>query len=266
MMHYLMKIIENPKPKDPLKEAPDVHKHFTRYSKGLFDGPVFKVSYTKAKISIWCSHEYEDVALKLALDLLPDEEVMVKGNIIGSVDFTPLMEKLGFTKTWFPLRSKGKSVNYSAINKTNVPVSKKILVELAEKGTPYVYSLLSFVSADKSIDLKIKMKPPRPSSKNPEESSAGSKLKFCTLKIPNTPESLQKIIDAVAVDFIDEIPKNWKSIVIQNSYEITDLQFPLQNPKLSSRAFRLNTLRKGQLKRVAEINKETFSNSVDFIA
>ena len=266
MSHYLIKIVENPKPKDPVKDAPDVHKHFTRYSKGLFDGPVFKVSQTKAKISMWASHEYEDVCAKIALDLCSDEEIMVKGNIIGAVDFTPLMEKLGFSKTWYPAKSKGKSVNYSAINKTAVPAQRELFVKLAEKGAPYVYTLISFASKDKTVDLKIKMKPPRPSSKNPEDSAAGSKLKFCTLKIPNTPENLQTIIDAVLKDFEDEIPSKWKSITISNTYEIIDLEFPSKEKKLSSRLFRLHTVRVGKLNRIAEIDKNPSTNSVEFKA
>ncbi|UYP45785.1 hypothetical protein NEF87_002070 [Candidatus Lokiarchaeum ossiferum] len=266
MTHYLMKIVENPKPKDPVKDAPDVHKHFTRYSKGMFDGPVFKVSQTKTKISIWCSYEYEDVATKIALKLIPEDEIMVKGNIIGAMDFKPLIEKIGFSKAWYPVKSKGKAVNYSAINKTNVPVAKEMLVALEEKGTPYVYNLLSFASKDKTVDLKTKMKPPRPSSKNPDETSPGGKIKFCTLKIPNTPENLDLVLDMVAKDFKDEIPPKWKSITISNSYEITDLEFPPKDKNLNSRLFRLHTLRKGKLNRIAEIDKNSVTNTIEFTA
>jgi len=65
--HYLAKLIANPNPNDPIKDAPDVHKHFTRYSKGPFEGPVFKISRTKSKITLRASHEYEDLLLRFAL-------------------------------------------------------------------------------------------------------------------------------------------------------------------------------------------------------
>jgi len=266
MKHYLMKIIENPELADPVKNAPDVHKHFTRYSKGVFDGPIFKVSQTKSKISIWCSYEYEDVATRLALENLPEDIVSVKGSVMSASDFTKLMEKIGFDSSWKPIKSKGKSVNYSIVHKTAKEVSKEQLIALSSKAVPYLYSFLSFSSEDKSTILAIKTKPPRPSNKNPDEAAIGNKIKFCTLKLANSPEIAEKIIDAIAIDFKDEIPKNWKSIIIQNNYEITDLILPEKDPKMSSRVFRLKTLRKGKLNRIAEINKETFTNTVNFTA
>ena len=101
--HYLMKLILAPHLADPVKEAPDVHKHFTRYSKGSFDGPVIKVSKTKAKISVWASHEYEDLLLRFALKNCQDEKVKVTGNIIGGINFAPLLKKLDFPESWNPV-------------------------------------------------------------------------------------------------------------------------------------------------------------------
>ena len=112
--------------------------------------------------------------------------------------------------------------------------------------------------------LNIKKKPPRPNSKNPEDSGLGSKLKFCILKIPKTPETLKTIIDTFAKDFVDEIPIKWKSITIQNTYEISSLIFPEKREGLSSRKYRLNTLREGTLKRVATIDSTDYNNSVKF--
>ena len=141
---------------------------------------------------------------------------------------------------------------------------QELIEALSVKGTPYVYSLLSFTSKDKKIDLKIKKKPPRPNSKNPEDSALGGKLKFCILKIPKTPEILKTIIETFAKDFVDEIPIKWKSLIIQNTYEITNLIFPEKKEGLSSRKFRLNTLREGKLNRVATIDSIDHSNSVEF--
>ena len=264
MEHYLTKILENPMIENPVKAAPDVHKHFTRYSKGQFSGPAVKISQTKEKITIWCSHEYEDAVLRIALDIIPDEILNVTGAIIGAMDFTPLIKNVGLGKDFNPVKSKGKSVNYAAVLKTAVSVEKNLIKDLSVKGTPYVYSLLSFSSEDKKIILTIKKKPPRPNSKNPEDSALGGKLKFCILKIPKTPETLKSIIDTFAKDFIDEIPIKWKSMVIQNTYEITNLIFPDKKEGLSSRKFRLNTLREGSLNRVATIDSIDHSNSVEF--
>lgn len=263
--HYLMKLIENPHLDDPVKEAPDVHKHFTRYSKGIFEGPVIKVSTTSSKISLWGSHEYEDLLLRFALKACKDPTVKVTGNIIGGVNFAPLMEKLGFPESWNPVKSKGQTTSYVTEFKTAVEIEREKLLDLATRGTPYVYILQSFTSADKSVTLKIKKKPPRPSSKNPEDASIANKLKFASLKIPKTPELLKSIVNEIAGDFLDEIPSNWKTIILQNTYEITELILP-KDKKISSRLIRLNTLRKGVLNRVIEIDKEALKNSVEFTA
>ena len=264
MEHYLTKILDNSKIGNPVKEAPDVHKHFTRYSKGQFSGPVVKFSQTKEKITIWCSHEYEDAVFRIAVDLIPDDTLNVTGAILGGMDFTPLIKDIGLGKDFYPVKSKGKTVNYTAALKSTVSVDKKLIQTLSVRGTPYVYTLLSFTSEDKKIILNIKKKPPRPNSKNPEDSALGGKLKFCILKIPKTPEILKTIIDTFAKDFVDEIPVKWKSIIIQNTYEISKLIFPEKKEGLSSRKFRLNTLREGKLKRVATIDSVDHSNSIEF--
>ncbi|MHA1678835.1 MAG: hypothetical protein ACTSWX_03830 [Promethearchaeota archaeon] len=264
MKHYLTKIVDNPILDNPVKDAPDVHKHFTRYSKGRFDGPVVKISQTKSKITIWCSHEYEDAVLRIAVDLIPDEILNIKGSIIGPMNFKPLIDKIGLGKEFYPVKSKGQTVNYNITIKTEISVEKELIKTLSTIGTPYVYSLLSFTSEDQSISLKTKPKPPRPSSKNPEDSSTASKLKFCILKIPNTQDNLSIIIETFAHDFKDEIPVKWKSMTIQNTYEITNLIIPTEREGLSSRKIRLNTLREGVLHRVATIDSIEYKNSVKF--
>jgi len=264
MEHYLTKILDSPMIDDPVKGAPDVHKHFTRYSKGQFGGPVVKFSQTSGKITIWCSHEYEDAVLRIAVDVIPDEKLSVTGAILGAMDFTPLMQKIGLGKDFYPIKSKGKTVNYTAPIKTPVSVDTKLIQNLSVRGTPYVYSLLSFTSADQKISLKIKKKPPRPDSKNPDDSALGSKLKFCILKMPKTPEILKTVIETFAKDFVDEIPVKWKSITIQNIYKISSLIFPEKKEGLSSRKYRLNTLREGKLSRIATIDSTDYKNSVNF--
>jgi hypothetical protein len=262
--HYLTKLIENPQLDDPVSDAPEVHKHFTRYSKGSFEGPVIKISQTKSKISLWCSHEYEDLLMRCALRVLPEDEVSIKGSILGGEDFTPLVDEIGFGDDWTPKKSKGKTKNYSLDFKEPVKVSREKLQKLSIEGMAKVYILLSFTSKDKSVNLKIKKSPPRPSSKNPDETSVSSKLKFASLKLPKDDQELQILLKEIAPDFLDEIPENWKSIIVQNSYYITDLEFP--KDKSNSRLYRLNTIRKGSLNRIIDVDKEIFKNEIEFKA
>lgn len=263
--HYLVKLIAEPHLDNPAEDHPEIHKHFTRYSKGSFEGPVIKISRTKSKISLWSSYEYEDLLFRFALKACPSEEIAVTGAILGGADFTPLMEKIGLGEKWFPTKSKGQTKNYTTEFKSAIKVEKDLLEKLADVATPYVYILFSFTSADKSVTLKIKKKPPRPSSKNPDDSNVSNKLKFATLKMNYDEELLEKILEEIAVDFLDEIPKDWKSITLQNNYEITDLELP-KNKKLNSRLIRLNTVRKGTLNRIIEIDKEVSKNEVEFSA
>ena len=265
MKHFLLKIIENPTPKDPAHSCPDVHKHFTRYSRGLFDGPIAKLTQSAGKITLLCSYEYEDEALRITSDILHDSELSIMGAIIGGEDFSPLIQKLELVKAFYPSKSTGQTSNYSTVLKKPAPISLSALRTLAIEGTNYVYFLLSLTSVDKSIELKTKPKPPRPSSKTPEESSSEGKMKFCSLKMPNTQESNERVLHGFVLDFLDEIPSQWKSITIQNSYEIKDLVLPDKNTVKDSRDIRLMTLRKGVLHREIEINKSIYKKDIEFI-
>ncbi len=136
---------------------------------------------------------------------------------------------------------------------------------MAEKWSEYLYALLSFSSTDKEVSLTIKPKPPRPNSKNPEDSNPDKLVKFCALKLPNTPEILMAVIEAFAKDFKDELTTKWKSLIISNSYEITDLTLP-SDKNLPSNEIRIQTIRKGILHRILEVDGKSFKNNIQFSA
>lgn len=265
-MHYLMKLVKSGEIADPVKNAPDVHKHFTRYSKGHFDGPIVKISVIGKKISIGCSFEYEDASLELALKYFPDANVEMKGTLLSGGDFSGKLKNLGFGGDFEPEKSKGQTKNYTTVLKTAVTVPKEKLLALAKECPMYLYALLTFASADKEVSITTKPKPPRPNSKNPEDSNPANLIKFCSLKLPNTPEALKDAIEFFAADYKDEIPAKFKSIQISNSYEITDLKLPDNKDKIPSEQIRLQTLRKGILHRVAEIDEKAIKKDIPFSA
>jgi hypothetical protein len=264
MTHFLTYIIDNPVIKEPAKTAPAVHKHFTRYSKGVFDGPIAKISQAKGGLSIGASFEYEDELFAIATQFLSDKEVVVKGKIIGSDNFKPYMEKLGLGSNWFPAKSKGETQNYN-VEVEDEKVNVEALRNMAKDLPAIAYGLLNFASTDGSITLTMKKTPPRPNSKNPEESSKDAQLKFSVLKLPNTPEIFARVIAGLAKDFKDEIPSKFKSIIINNSYEITDLVLPTDK-SIPSRDFRIHTVRKGILNRSCEIDGKSIVRKVNFVA
>ncbi len=76
-MHFLKKLTESPILKDPAKEHVDVHRHFYRYSKGVFIGPALKITKSKARITLKGSHEYEDLILEVVANTISEEEARV---------------------------------------------------------------------------------------------------------------------------------------------------------------------------------------------
>ena len=109
MKHYLTKLIEKPIYEDPVNEVPDVHKHFTRYSRGHFNGPAIKIAKTKATITLSGSYEYEDEITRIALEHMDDDPISVTGVVMGAINFTKLMEKLNFDPIWLHKKLKVKT-------------------------------------------------------------------------------------------------------------------------------------------------------------
>jgi hypothetical protein len=261
-MHFLTKITETPQFADPVKNAPDVHKHFTRYSRGLFDGPVVKISIIGKKISIGASFEYEDACFQLAITYFPEESMVINGVLLSGMNFTNYLKGFQLDSDWVPEKSKGQTQNYTTSLK-GVKISKELINKLSVKWSEFLYALLSFSSTDKEVALTMKPKPPRPNSKNPEDSNPANLIKFCSLKLPNSPEILKAVIDSFAKDFKDEIPIKWKSLTLSNSYEITDLLLP-SDKNLPSNEIRIQTIRKGILHRVLEVDGKSFKNNIQF--
>jgi len=258
-----MDIIEHPKIADPARSAPAVHKHFTRYSKGVFDGPIAKIAQSKTGLTLSCSFEYEDELLRIAAEFCPDQEIAVSGKLIGSDDFSDLVKKYGLGEAWLPEKSKGETQNFN-VEVEEQKIKTDVLRKISEEFPARLYALLTFASNDGTVKLTTKKTPPRPNSKNPEESSKDNLLKFCSLKLPNNEKTLARAISGLARDVKDEIPSKWKSIVVSNSYEITDLELP-KDKNIPSRDFRLLTLRKGNLNRSVEIDGKESVSKKEFV-
>jgi len=262
-----MKIIEEPKVEDPLGENLDIHKHFTRYSRGEFGGPAVRISKSSKNITIKGSYEMEDEMTRIALELINDDELSVKGNIMSGDDFTSMMKEFGFSDEWYPEESSGKTKKYETKMKSALTVSKEKIKKLVVDGIKECYSFLNFSSEDGSVSMEAKSKPPRPSKKSPDSGDINKKLKFAKLKIPFNEENLDRVIEAFAKDFKDEIPEKYRSIVISNSYDINGLDLPKKSEVSSSEEFRLKTIRKGILERLLiKRNKVLAKNEYEFVA
>jgi len=274
-MHFITELVNNPIPNDPIKECPHVHRHFTRYSKGYFDGPAMKIRVTKSSITINGSFEFEDFLLEIASKTINQlgytEEFIVNGSIIAPGDFTPHLQKIGLN--WTAVKSKGQTKNYKCVIK---PAEKKMidgtkLAKLTETLTKIAYVLFTFKAGPSGqVSMKTAKNPPRPKQSNgkansEEKDQLAARLKFATLKIPYSQEILDYIISEIFKDFKDEIPSSFKNIIIKNHYEITDLILPDRSKVKNSSLIRKLTLRKGILTRQCLIDsKISYSNVVEF--
>ena len=73
-MHFIKKIVETPVLNDPAKNFMNIHRHFYRYSRGNFAGPILKITSTKSKITLKGSHEYEDLVQEVVVKTIPSSE------------------------------------------------------------------------------------------------------------------------------------------------------------------------------------------------
>ncbi|MHA1729253.1 MAG: hypothetical protein ACTSWY_11040 [Promethearchaeota archaeon] len=275
-MHFLKDLIENPTNDNPVKNFPHVHRHFIRYSKGLFDGPAMriKVPATRKKVTINASFEFEDLLAWICAKAMKvfgaSDDFEITGNLISGVDFSKELQTIGLDK-WIVKKSTGKTKNFKCKLDSKAPqvINGEILRELIEKLQATSYLLLNFNMTDSNsnlFSLKTKNNPPRPSSKGTQEESNFTKLiKFSQLRIPINGEIHNLIIDEIAPDFKDEILAESKTIEIESTYNINELILPPKKLMKNSRLFRNLTLRKGELIRTCHVDGIKFEKREDII-
>ena len=271
MEHFIRKIFTEPRFQtnsgktdkfDPIKDY-DVHKHFVKFSKGEFNGPAIKISKTKTNIKIFGTYEFESAIQRFALNQIQDDEIQVKGVLMAGNNFQNFLDEHDFPVEWFPKKSTGQTKNYKTEFKTPVSIEKSKVQIISDKGVRYVNMFLSFSNADNTIKLDTKKKPPRPSKKGDGDRNINTETKFCTLVLPFSAEVLDLALKEFLWDFYDEVPNKFRSINIQNSYNIVDLDMP-DRKTTPSREFRIRTVRIGTLYRRVDISSETFTKEIEF--
>jgi hypothetical protein len=259
-MHFLNKIIDTPLLEDPANNHMDVHRHFYRYSKGVFIGPALKLSLSSTKITLKGSHEYEDLITELVADSIedPNKIINIKGNLVSGFEVENLVSKLNLR--WNLKKSTGQTKNYKA--EINDQVSTTDLINIIESFRPSSYLLLSFsLSADCKISTKKNI--PQPSKKKVEDDDVDNRIQFCTGYVKNTEKNLENVLNKAVPDFISEIPKKWKSMTIFNTYRINEIELP-QNVN-NSTMLRILAIRKGRLIRTIELDDQNIEKQYSFV-
>jgi len=248
-MHFLRKLIESPELDDPAKKHKSIHRHFARYSKGKFIGPAIKITKTNTKITLKGSFEYEDLIQEIIASTISDREFEINGVLITGSDIKEDISNLGLD--WKLKKSTGKTINYKA--EINDKINRNNLIEIIEKLRETSYLLLSF-NLNSNCKVSTKKRIPQPSKKKIEEDDINTRIQFCSGVINNSERNIKLIIDLVLIDFKLDLPKNWKTITITNNYIITDIIIPknIQN----SRLLRIMAVRKGQMKRILDVDGE----------
>ncbi|MHA1256997.1 MAG: hypothetical protein ACTSPS_15515, partial [Promethearchaeota archaeon] len=110
----MSELVKNPILDNPFEQHLNIHRHFYRYSKGVFIGPALKISKTKAKINMKGAHEYEDLILEAVTKSISNsqENFEINGKLISSSDIANIISELGLN--WVLKKSTGKTKNYKA--------------------------------------------------------------------------------------------------------------------------------------------------------
>lgn len=258
-MHFLEKLINNPKLENPAKEHMDVHRHFYRYSRGEFIGPAFYIWRTSTRLRLKGSYEYEDLLQEAVAKTLPEgEEVEIEGSVYAAKDLNSLIENLGFS--WDMQESSGKAKHYKA--KFNDKANKQEILDLIRTLRGKSYFLMSF-EADKLCKVDTNKRLPQPSKKKPADDDINKRLRFCKGVIDNTAKNVEMVTEMVIPDIKDDLPEDWSKIILKNTYEINKIKIPKDAE--SSRMMRVMAIREGELIREADIDGEVIQKKYKMV-
>ncbi len=257
-MHFIKKVIETPILEEPANNHKDIHRHFNRYSRGIFIGPSIKIIKTKAKLTLKGSHEYEDLILEIVIRTMLEKEVDVKGVLISGEDISETITNLGLD--WSLQKSKGKTINYKV--KIEDVIKKTTLLESIETFRENSYLLLSF-NLNPTCKITTKTLIPQPSKKKVEDDKVNNRIQFCTGVISNTSKNLELISDLVLSDFKSELPEQWKSIIVFNNYKIMEIELPKDTK--NTRLLRIMAIRKGKIIRSVNIDGELIEKQYSIV-
>ncbi|MFX1318716.1 MAG: hypothetical protein ACFE9D_02685 [Promethearchaeota archaeon] len=243
-MHFTTKIL-----KGMVDES--VHRAFLRYGRGEYPGPAAEITKTKAgNIKVRTTYMYQDLPASMLLTLVPVETISVSGILLGYEPLDEVLAGMGFESE--PSKKKPRTLLYQS--KLVGEYSRKQVEALYNEVGPNAYV---FCNLKTSLGWSHKVKAKIPSAQ--KEPRLEERLKFGTTQIPAKTEFEQKFLSELVPDFIEEIPLDFSSLLIENNYEIQKLLFPPEMKKISSKELRLKTQRSGILHRALVVDGSKFT-------
>ena len=221
----------------------EVHSDFLKFGKGEFhDKYLLEGKKQKDKWAVKTGPEFVNHVVKRVLQEA-NEKISMKGVIVTTMKLENEIK--------FPIK---KVSNFQGVRKIEIDteVSPNEILAFMEKY-PRVFFALSFSSNGNELKVKPKApKSPKPSTKG----DAGVKADFCTLKTSNP-----KIIEELFFDFPD-----FKQISINHLIKIDQMIYPENLESLKPEEIRLQSKRKGVIKRVVKIDDREEVREAEFVA
>lgn len=225
MIHFIKKILN-----DTIDNS--VHAQFVKFSKGVFENKaVINISRNDAKIKISSTYELANELVLLAAILT--NKLKVSGLLLSK-------EKI----PEFNGKEKGSLFSYII----DQEIESKRLIEIMQQS---YYALLNCSAPE--LELKIKQKLPRPSSKGIDKVND----KFCVMNLDI------KFWSQVKDEFLSDLPEGKKYRMI-HKYEIKEIILPKGEKDFDK--IRILAKRKGILTRKADVDGKEIVKQKEFSA
>lgn len=227
-MHYIKDIFEG-------NITEHAHNKFVRYSKGSFVGPLMNIKIMSAGVKIGASFHFVDELLMLAVEVIGNRNVHVKGSLVWNSDLGRELGDLG--------------IKYSKVTK-----SRGIFKYVLDNEVPFK----EFVNAFKSYHLLLTVKEDdltfvtKSSFPKPNKEFGPD---FIKAKFP------KDFVDRIMEEFAFDCNQKVKDISISHHINIDDIELP-KNSKNFEEARKL-AIRKGTILRIVEIDGDANEKTID---
>lgn len=234
MEHFIKEVFKNK------KISTRAHEKFIRYSKGIYVGPLIKISKQKEKIKIKSSFHIVDELIHLAAKFSKEEDAQIKGTINHNEDLAEEFAKIGIK--YIKVKKSRGIFKYEIDNILNLKTFEKNML----KYNP----LINFSTSN--VKLTTKKSFPKPSKDITSN--------FCYLELPL--ESADYVYKFFAFD-IKETPK--KTVDISHEFIIEEVIYP-ENKNLDFKQIRELSKRKGKVKRTVKITPDITTDEINLLA
>jgi hypothetical protein len=178
------------------------------------------------------------------------ETISISGILLGYEPLDEVLADLGFESE--PSKKKPRTLLHQSKIDGKYPV--KQIETLYNEVSPNAFIFCNLAT---DIGWRHKVKTKIPSAQ--KESPTAERIKFATTWIPPETEFEQQLLSELTPDFVDDIPNDFSSLLIENTYEIQKLIFPPDMKEISSKELRLKTKRSGILYRTLTVDGSDFA-------